>query len=220
MAFFAHQEVSKLISRKIWMIEKSWNFHTVCVWFILTDLMPFTLEILTMEPLVLINSGVANIVNWYTDLMFTFMTRSYCSRDEFSMVPISRTPALLTKISNLPNSFMVFSTKVAVSDSLVRSAWIKSGAFWPSSTWTQESAVFFKLSRFLPVRDTLAPNLVNKIAVAAPMPELKLLKSPIWHLFSQKIYFWDYLAPVMSATLPLSFPNMILKRVRNSRSCL
>ena len=30
MDFFAHQEMLKLISRKIWMIEKSWNFHTIC----------------------------------------------------------------------------------------------------------------------------------------------------------------------------------------------
>ena len=29
MADFALQESSKLISRKIWVIEKSWNFHTV-----------------------------------------------------------------------------------------------------------------------------------------------------------------------------------------------
>ena len=29
MADFALQESSKLISRKIWVIQKSWNFHTV-----------------------------------------------------------------------------------------------------------------------------------------------------------------------------------------------
>ena len=28
MSYFALQESSKLISRKIWVIEKSWNFHT------------------------------------------------------------------------------------------------------------------------------------------------------------------------------------------------
>ena len=33
MADFALQESSKLISRKIWMIEKSWNFHTVHIGF-------------------------------------------------------------------------------------------------------------------------------------------------------------------------------------------
>ena len=29
-AVFALLEFTKLISRKIWMIQKSWNFHTVC----------------------------------------------------------------------------------------------------------------------------------------------------------------------------------------------
>ena len=32
MADFALQQSSKLISHKIWMIQKSWNFHTVCTY--------------------------------------------------------------------------------------------------------------------------------------------------------------------------------------------
>ena len=34
---FCTSKISKLISRKIWMIEKSWNFHTVLLEFVITN---------------------------------------------------------------------------------------------------------------------------------------------------------------------------------------
>ena len=40
----------------------------------LTDLIPLTLDTLTMLPDVLISSGVANIVNWKIDLTLIFIT--------------------------------------------------------------------------------------------------------------------------------------------------
>ena len=65
--------------------------------------MPLTLDTLTMFPLVVSRWGTAIMVRWYTALMLVPITRSYCSRLVFSMLPISRTPALFTSTSSLPN---------------------------------------------------------------------------------------------------------------------
>ena len=235
-------------------------------------------------------------------LKLTFITLSYCSRVVFSMLPNSRIPALLTKMSSRPNSAIVLSTIFFTLSSFVISAkkkhrqtfvrqgnslsyytgvsvseqgsescqkqiintnctgfwryeyeklknlcrtslasleaemkplhsfwqhffypkgsvfeqgsryailfsdvtkiteivysktvatllhlpWTSRGFFWSPST-VHCSAVFWRFSKFRPVRDKVAPSLENRIAVAAPMPELAP-EEEIFKVFWKKYY--------------------------------
>ncbi|CAG2109661.1 unnamed protein product [Medioppia subpectinata] len=96
---------------------------------------------------------------------------------------ITYPPALLTNTSNRPKVFTVSVTKRCKSCSLVTSANTCSTAETPvGDTSAHCLATSATLSPLRPVTTTLAPDLANSTAVAAPMPELE---------------------PVTSATLPL-----------------
>ena len=66
------------------------------------------------------------------------------------------------------------------------------------------SAVFRRLSTFLPLRARSAPKEENRMAVAAPMPELAPGNGELF--LTTKIKVCSERQPVMRATFPLSLP--------------
>uniref|UniRef100_A0A1A9ZDI4 Uncharacterized protein n=1 Tax=Glossina pallidipes TaxID=7398 RepID=A0A1A9ZDI4_GLOPL len=101
---------------------------------------------------------------------FIFITRSYCSNDVFSMVPVSIIPALLTRTSSFLCAPIVCSHTFFVSPSLEISPTARCGVHLLTAAHC--SATSFKFSTLRPFKASVAPNFANFTAAAAPIPEL------------------------------------------------
>src|SRR5919108_6624187 len=154
-------------------------------------------------------AGMATLVPRKTPLALTSMTRSHSSTAVSSTRPRPLIPALLTRISSLPNRWTVASTALCQSASRVTSrrtnstsapvALSSASNLRPSSSSTSPMV-------------TLAPSLANKWASPAPMPRAPPL--------IRAIFPWSRIVSPLhpcstSRATPTSPPSCFLHRQRH-----
>ena len=123
--------------------------------------------LITEPPPALRISGMAALVPRKTPLPLTSMMRSHSSSVQSSTMPLPTMPALLTRMSSLPNLETAVATASRQSASLVTSSRTKTQS--PPASLISASVRRPSSSRISPMT-TFAPSRASILASAAPMP--------------------------------------------------